>query len=482
LQRLSGLDAGFLYMETATLHMHTLKLAVLDPAPGTPLDFEEVSEAIRLRLPALPSFRRRLVEVPFGFHHPVWIEDPDFDLTNHLVRVRLPSPGDRHDLENAIADLAGVPLDRSRPLWQMYVFEGSADGRLAVCVKIHHAVADGAAAAALLANVMSPIEVPGDEPLPDDWEPEPLPSSLRLLFDAIADHLGQLRLFPALVGRTAKRSWSVAVRRRRSSITTPFPILNTPRTSFNTSITARRSFGMTTLPLDAAREVKRRCGVSLNDVVLAVVGSALRSYLLERKRLPDRALVAGVPISSDPDRTDGGGSSAASMHRLEGNRVANLFTTLATDQPDPVRRLLTIQAVTSEAKAIQQTLGTRMLADWVQYTPPRPYAWFMRLYSRRRLADRHPPAINVVVSNVPGPSAALFVAGARLRELYSVGPVLEGVGLNVTVWSYLDRLFVSALACRDSLPDLHAVIDRIPAELDDLVTATRSRPVVRSRR
>ena len=156
---------------------------------------------------------------------------------------------------------------------------------------------------------------------------------------------------------------------------------------------------------------------------------------------------------------------------MVGNRVSNLFTSLATDEADPVRRLHVIHDVTAEAKQLQRLLGRETLGDWVQYTPPRPWAWFMRQYSGRRIADRHPPAINLVVSNVPGPVTPLYAAGAELRELYSVGPVLEGIGLNITVWSYLDRLYVGLLACRDEVPEPWLITDGMHGALDELATA-----------
>ncbi|WP_334143391.1 wax ester/triacylglycerol synthase domain-containing protein, partial [Rhabdothermincola sp.] len=199
MQRLSGLDAGFLYMETPTLHMHTLKVAILEPPEGTPLPFEAMREEIGARLGLLPGFRQRVLEVPFGFHHPVWVDDPAFDLNYHVRRVVLPPPGNRRQLDETIGQLAGDPLERDRPLWQMYVIEGLEDGRLGVLVKIHHAMADGAAASALLANVMSFADGADDgegEAMPagstEAWRSAPLPGGGRLLMDAFVDHLRQL--------------------------------------------------------------------------------------------------------------------------------------------------------------------------------------------------------------------------------------------------------------------------------------------------
>lgn len=465
MQRLSGLDAGFVYMETPTLHMHTLKLAVLDPPVVEGVgSFEFMRDEIGRRLHLLPPLRRRLVEVPFGFHHPVWIDDPDLDLTHHVHRVVVPAPGGRRDLDELVGRLASRPLDRRRPLWEMYVVEGLAEGRIAVLVKIHHAVADGNAASALLMNVMtgSPDD-PGLAPGPP-WMPEPVPSATRLLVDALVDHLRQLADLPQLVARTARRVRVLVAHRRAAPVSPPRPMIDTPRTVFNAALTTERAFATVSFPLADAKEVRSAFGVSLNDVVLALVAGSLRGYLIERRALPASSLVAGVPVGAD----DAAVASGSARLRLEGNRVSNLFTTLATDVADPVERLHTIHRVTAEAKEMQRLLGTDTFASWVQYTPPRPYAWIVHQYSRRRLADHLRPAINVVVSNVPGPREPLFAAGAPLVELYSVGPVLEGIGLNVTVWSYGDRLFAGVLSCRDTLPDPERVASGLVDALGEL--------------
>jgi len=340
---------------------------------------------------------------------------------------------------------------------------------MAVLVKIHHAVADGMAAAALLANVMS-TSADRFVPLPaDNWRPEPLPTRRQLLVDAFHDHLRQLRDLPRLLHRTSMNARALVRHRRQSSISTPLPILNTPRTPFNGSLTPRRAFATTSLAAAEVDRVRRTFGVTVNDVVLAMVSGALRGYLLEQHALPVTALVAGVPVAADPTE-----------QRLTGNRVSNIFTSLATDEADPVRRLRRIHEVMAEAKQLQRLLGPETFGDWVQYTPPRPYAWIVRQYSNHRVADRHRPPMNVVVSNVPGPTDPLYAAGAKLRELYSVGPVLEGIGLNITVWSYLDHLHVGILACRDEVPDTSRIAIGIHAALDELATAAAQTPVVAS--
>jgi WS/DGAT/MGAT family acyltransferase len=265
------------------------------------------------------------------------------------------------------------------------------------------------------------------------------------LFDAVR----QLGSLPALLRHTVTALVALFRYKRTAPVQVPRPILDTPRASFNGPLTPRRSFATCSLPLADIKRVKQLHGVTVNDVVLAVVAGSLRSWLSAHGERLGKPLMAAVPVATDdPDAAP----------RLSGNKVSNLFTTLATDVADPVDRLKTISRVTAEAKIIQRLLGGDMLTDWVQFTPPGPFSAFMRLYSRARLAALHPPPINVVVSNVAGPREQISIAGARLDDLFSVGPILEGIGLNVTAWSYLDRMNFSLLACPDLLPDLDAIV------------------------
>ena len=460
-ERLPGVDAGFLYMETPTQHMHTLKIAFLDVSRGPGYSYDVFEKGLAARLHLLPPFRRRLQHVPLRLHHPLWVEDRDVDLSDHLHQVVLPAPGGQAEVEDAIAEFASTPLDRTRPLWEIAILEGLADGRIAVVAKMHHAIADGVAASALLANVMDVAQ-----PLaPVPFDAEALPPKHHLLAGALVALLHQLARLPALLARTMRSVRALSHRRRELSVQPPRPVLDTPRVSFNGAITARRSFAMKALPLEDFRAVRQAFGVSFNDVVLAVVAGALLRWLDARGEHPDRPLTAGIPVA-----TDGPGAPP----RIAGNRVSNMFTSLCTDVADPGERLLAISQVTDAAKVVQETLGLDMLQSWVEYTPPLPFMGFMRAYSRMRAADRHRAPFNVVVSNVPGPREPVFVGGARLTDLYSVGPILEGIGLNITVWSYLDRLNFSALACPDTLPDLPGLVQHLAPALDELLShATR---------
>jgi diacylglycerol O-acyltransferase len=458
MERMAGVDAGFLYMETPTMHMHTLKVALIE-APDD-FDLELLGTEMLARLDLLPPLQRRVLPIPWHLNHPMWIVDRQIDPTRHIFVHQVPQPGGWGELEALIGKIAGTPLDRAVPLWELHVCQGLADVRVAIVGKMHHALADGSAANNLLGNI---TDHPGGPPERHDTIPplelEHAPSKPRLVASALKDAIGQTLRLPWLLWYTLTALIRLARYKRRAPVAVPRPILDTPRASFNGPLTARRVFATCSLPLDDIKHVRHLHGVSVNDVVLAVVAGALRDWFDSRGEHLDRPLMAAVPVATDdPDAPP----------RLVGNRVSNLFTTLATDVDDPHERLRVISRVTAEAKVVQQTLGRDMLTDWVQFTPPAPFAAGMRLYSKARLARLHPPPINIVVSNVAGPRAPVRIAGAALSDLFSVGPILEGIGLNVTAWSYLDRMNFSLLACPDLIPDLAPIVARLRPALEAL--------------
>ncbi len=460
MQRMDGADAGFLYMETPTMHQHTLKISILEPQPG--VTFERFRRTMMSRIDDLPPLRRRALPVPFGLNHPVWIADRPLDPDHHLFHHQVPAPGGMRELEKLVGEIASTGLDRRNPLWEMHLCEGLSDGRVAVVGKMHHALADGAAANALLANVADTQGVPLP-PIPEiDDNPgtlEETPTRLALVASALADAIRQIGDVPALVFRTIMGLVALGRHSRGSTTSTPRPVLDAPRVSFNGPLSKRRVFATCTVSLDEVKAVRRTQGVTVNDVVLAIVAGALRRWMDDRGERPSGPLVAGVPVGTD-------GKDAAP--RLAGNRVSNLFTTLATDIDDPAVRLQTISRVTVEAKKMQQALGANMLTDWVQFTPPAPFAAAVRLYSRKRTAAKHAAPFNVIVSNVAGPREYATISGAGLSDLFSVGPVLEGIGLNLTAWSYMDRLNFSVLSCPELVPDLPALVAYLPAALEEL--------------
>lgn len=469
MERLSGIDANFLYMETPAAHMHTIKVAVLDPLQGAGTTLSGVKQALAARLHLLPQFRRRVVPVPLGLHHPVWIEDPAFDLDRHVQALDLPAPGSWREVEDAVGAIAGRPLDRARALWELWLLHGFTDGGVVLVAKIHHALADGVAVASLLAGVMDDGDAPQCVSPPElPWTAEPVPSRARLVRDALRAHGPSLRGLPYLLGRTARGLRDGARLRRGLASSPPLPLLHAPRTPLNGTLHAERAFALVSLPLDDVKQVRASLEVTVNDVVLGLVAGALRRYLAERNALPDRPLVAEVPTSTD---------AAGAPRRQTGNRVSNLFTSLCTDVADPVERLRRIHEVTAAAKDINRALGPELYREWTDYAPPGPLPALMRLYSRLRVADHVVPPINVIVSSVPGPRRPLRWAGGRLRHLFSVGPLIEGVALNVTAWSYVDRLDVGVLCCPQLVDSAREVADGLVAALDELRAATPSAPV-----
>ena len=457
---MEGVDAGYLYMETPTMHMHTLKIAVLEPAES--FDYDRLTDELLARLEELPPLSRRALPAPFHLNHPLWVTDRAVDPRHHVFAHDVPAPGGMDGLEKLIGRVASTPLDRTRPLWEMHVCQPFDDDRIAVVTKMHHALADGVAANALLGNIVDGL---GGDPSPARERPraevvvEPTPSWFEQLRLAVVDAVLQIGRLPGRVTRTVRAVAAVLRHRRASSVSVPRPVLDVPRTPFNGALTARRNFATATLPMGDLKEVKQAHEVTLNDVVLAVVGGAVRRWLQVDGRLPDRSLVAGVPVATD---TPGSGP------RLGGNRVSNLFTSLATDVEDPHERLRTIARTTAESKVIQRTLGPDMLVDWVQFAPPAPLTAAMRLYSHTRAASKHPPPFNLVVSNVRGPGEPVSISGAHLRDLFSVGPILEGIGLNVTAWSYVDRMNFSFLGCPDLVDDLGPLVAELPRALEEL--------------
>lgn len=456
MNRLSGLDATFLYSETPTVFMHTLKIALLRvPEEDGKTIFERFREVMATLLDRLPAFRQRALGVPFGFHHPSWVEDPDFDLDNHVEHIVLEAPGSRVQMDNAIAQIASQPLERSQPLWTIAVIEGLEDGRVAFVAKIHHAVADGIASAASLSAVMTSDPNAGVAE-PPQRRTRKLPSRLRMAWDALIDQPRRAGNLVPLVVRTLMASRNVfADDPRKEGFTRPF---DAPKTVFNGALSTGRSFASTSLNLSEIRRIKSALGVSVNDVILSVAGQAVRSYLAARGEEPKQSLVATVPVSS----------TAAGLRYVRGNRLSNMFTSLCSDEPDPATRVRAIHEAAKASKAAHGAMGSKVMAQWAEYTPAIPYQLGFKLYSKLRIAELHRPAANMVVSNVRGPAQKLFVAGAELTELISVGPILPGIGLNMTAWSYDDRVGVAVLADGVAVPDAHLIIERLQPALDEL--------------
>ena len=442
MKRLSGWDAFLLYSETPNVHMHTLKIAVIDLAGLGDRTFgiDEFRRVLRERLHKLEPFGYQLVDIPFKFHHPMWREHAEVDLEYHVRPWRVAAPGGRRELDEAIGEIASTPLDRSRPLWEMYLVEGLANGRVAVVGKIHHALADGVASANLLALGMDITEAPQHDN--DLYVTDPAPSRGQLVRSAFVDHLRQIARIPGVVKYTADGMSRVRKSSRKLSpeLTRPF----TPPASFmNHVITPQRRFATATLALADVKETSKKLGVTINDLVLAMSSGALRELLLKYDGKADHPLLASVPMSFD-----------FSPDRISGNRFSGVLIALPVDVDDVSQRVQQAREAALLAKESHQLVGPELVARWAAYMPPAPMESMFRRLSNM---DGQNKVLNLNISNVPGPRERGKVGGATVTEIYSVGPLTAGSGLNITVWSYVDQLNISVLADGATTDDPHEV-------------------------
>lgn len=462
MQRLSGLDAMFFYLETPSSHMHVT--GVYEMAPGTEeVSFETIRSMVAERLPMAAAFRRRLVEVPFKLSHPFWIEDGDFDLDYHVRRAALPAPGGRQELEEFVGQIVGLPLDRSRPLWEMYVVEGLENGGRAIVTKMHHAAIDGVSGAEIAATWLDLEAHPPERLIVDSWQPEVVPNDMELMAFAMASLVGH----PLKAAKNARRllesALHVTERNREPSVAPPPSPFAAPKTSLNQALTPHRRVAFAQRSLDDFKTVKNRFDCKVNDVVLAVCAGALRRFLLAGGELPEEPLVAMVPVSVRTEDERG----------AHGNRVSAMLSSLATDVEDPVQRLKAIAEGMSSAKEQDKLIGAASLTDWTEFTFPALVGRASRLISSTRVFDRLRPAFNVTISNVPGPPFPLFLAGGRMVGCYPLGPVAEGVGLNITVMSYCGIVYFGLNSCRETVPRLGELPGMLEAALDELLEAAR---------
>ncbi len=464
-ERLSGLDASFLYMETPTLHMHVSMAAVFDPSTVPDgYSFRKVRQMIVDRIPLAPVFQRRLVEVPMRLGHPVWVDDPEFDIDNHLRRAALPSPGGMRELGDFAADINSRQLHRDRPLWEMWVVEGLEDGKIALVTKMHHSTIDGVSGAELL-GVLFDLEPnpPAQEAVPVRQVDTRIPGSIELVSQALLANTVRPFDMARMVWRTGQ---SIAgVRRVRQNTPTgtakaALP-LSAPRTSINVAVHARRRVAFAAASLTDAKALKNAMGTTVNDVVLAMCAGALRSYLMAGDELPDIPLVSVVPVSVTPDVAELKGS----------NKVSSMFVQLPCELEDPLERLRAIHEGTKGAKEEHHALGASTLQNWAEHATPNVFAMAARFYTGMKLADRHRPIANLVISNVPGPDFPLYMGGSQMLGMFPLGPVMDGMGLNITIMSYMGVLYWGLASDARAVPRLWDIAAAIPHALTELMEA-----------
>jgi diacylglycerol O-acyltransferase / wax synthase len=485
-RQLSSLDAQFLAMESSRTYGHVGGLALYDPstAPGGTLSSEDLKRVVARRIDRLPPFHRRLAEVPLGLDHPYWIEDPDFDLDFHIRDTAVPPPGDDRRLAETVARIFARPLDRTRPLWELYLIHGISGGRVGLLTKVHHAAVDGVSGAEILGVLLDLTpDTPADDGAdtdgsPPTWRPERLPSQLEMLGRGVLglprQPLRALQSLPTAVPALPNFPGSALMpgmprlQRARTKLAEALgggtdPALlevraaRAPRTRFNVRISPHRRFAFASLPLEDIKALKNALGIKVNDVVVALCATAVRDWLLERDELPDEPLVALVPVSVRTAEEKG----------TFGNKVAGMVLPIPTDVADPRERLLRAHELLKQAKDQQAGLPASLMTDVSNFMPPALFSRASRL--ALDVTGRLRPALNLVVSNVPGPQVPLYIAGARLLAHYPVSVITDGVGLNITVMSYLDHIDVGIVADHDAIDDVWTMMASMEQALDELM-------------
>jgi diacylglycerol O-acyltransferase len=479
-KQLTGLDSQFLAMETHTVFGHVGSVCILDPktAAGA-YTLDHLSSAIEARLPLVPLFRQRLVEVPLGLDKSYWIDDPDFDIEFHVRELALPKPGSHRQLTDQVARLHARPLDRSRPLWELYLISGLPNKKVAIYNKIHHAAVDGVSGGDILSALLD--LTPQGRPAAEEEEPfvgERPPGTWNLLARSVRSALRQpgnavqvandlIRSSPAIAGalKGPLAQLLPGGSHHDKDLLLPGVRLRAPHTPFNANITSHRRWAFTDVALSDVKVVRAATGLTVNDVVMALCAGALRRWLLDHDALPTAALVAAVPVSV---RTE-------SQQGALGNQVSMMFAGLPTNLESAADRLAAVHLAMGAAKEQHDAIPASLLADVSEFALPvlANQAW--RLSARLRLFERVSP-YNVIISNVPGPNVPLYLAGAKLLAYYPVSAITDGQGLNITVMSYCGTMFFGLVACRELMPDLDNLADYLRTELDEMLGAVAAAP------
>lgn len=473
MKQLSGLDAAFLYLETAEMPMHVGSLCLYELPPGHRGSFvTTVRKHIAERLPALPALRRRVWWMPLNLANPAWV-DAEPDLRRHVVKAAVRKGAGLPELEAEVARLHTELLDRARPLWKFHVFEGLAPGprgekRVAIYTQLHHAAVDGQAAVAL-ANTLLDVS---PQPRPLEKRPSRRQKVFKLemtemLGGVISSQVGKLvqivRGLPSTVG-TLKDAASEAIShtallgggKGSGNVTLA------PRTPLNTSVTAGRAFAGVTLPLPDLHHLAHAHGATINDLVLMLCSSALRRFYAKRRALPRKSLVAAVPITL-----------RAKGDTTADNQASMSLVSLGTHIADTARRLAHIRQATAAMKSTMGSLKSILPTDYPSMGVPWLLEAATALYGKARVADRIPQVANVVISNVPGAPVPLYLAGARMLTTYPTSIVVHGLALNITVQSYDQSLDFGLMADAQALPEVHELAQAIRVAWDDLLALPR---------
>jgi diacylglycerol O-acyltransferase len=467
MRRLSGLDSLFLSLETPTNLFHVGALAILDPSSGpgrAELVHEVIRQVLEERIHLLGPFRRRLHTAPGGIDHPVWLEDPDYKIENHLRRAAIPQPGGQAELAAYAAEVLGRPLDRDRPLWEMHLVEGVQDGLVAAVAKIHHCAIDGLSGVELTCNLMdlTPEIRPVDPPA-DPWQADELPLRAPMAVQSALRLASRTRALPGLAAGVASTALRVRANNRASPDGVPPTPFRAPATSLNKRLGRRRAIGFASLDRSDIDDLKAATGVSFNDVILTVTGTALREHLADRGEVPSAPLVAFVPVAA-------GGATTADRLDQSVNQLSGMLVSLATTTDDLAYRLRAVARSAAAAKSQDRLIGPSTMSSLAELAVPAFMRPASRLYGMAN-ARLTRPMFNVTVSSFPGSDVPLYCGGSRLIAYYPFGPIVDGGSLNVTAMTYQDHVGVGILADAEALEDAEALAGRFPEALAATVKA-----------
>ena len=464
--RLSTSDAAFYHQENTSTPLYVGSLSILRKPRGG-LSYDALLETVERRLPQIPRYRQKVREVTLGLARPVWVDDPDFDITYHVRRSALPSPGSDAQLHDLVSRLAGRLMDRTRPLWEMYLIEGLIGNRLAIYIKSHQALINGMTALEI-GHVIADRNRRPTAGVEDIWLPAGEPSTGQLVFDAVGDWLArpgqELRSLRSTVGDVVTNRGELAeLGRRVTSVARTLTRRNAPSSPLNTTVSRHRRFTVASAELSQYRAVHERYDCAVNDVVLAVIAGALRNWLLSRGEPVTASLsvraMAPTSVYPEADLNSAGPGQAI-------REVAPFLIDLPVGEGNPVVRLSQIAHATESHSAAAKLVDARTIVTLSGFAPPTLHAM------GTRVATHYPPRqFNLLITNVPGPQAQIYVAGAKMLESYAVPPLLHDQVLAIGVTSYFGRVYFGINADRDAMSDVDVFPELLAQSLDELIDA-----------